>query len=906
MKLRGLSSVCAAALLGAGLSSPAFAQIDEIIVTATKREESLQEVPIAVSAFNAQALERVGVQTIRDLPNLTPSFNMNSSNTETGGTTLRIRGIGTTGNNIGLESAVGIFLDGVFLSRPGIALGDLVDLEQVELLRGPQGTLYGRNTSAGAIAIRTRKPDTEQWDAWGNATYGNFNAPSVQAGGNVPLIQDTLAIRLSGAWRQRDGFVESVFPGDSTRAIDEPGIVAGPESNDRDRFFLRGQALWEMTEDMSFRLIGDYGETDEHCCDAVILNDETLTVQTGQFTTAGLANDGGVLVSGADAVKNRKTNSEEFSESVKQWGISGEFNWDVGPGTLTYLGSYRHFEADGGQHADFVTTDVFNNGYAGIAGRDPLNQSVESDGINTQSHEIRYGADAFGGRLQYLVGGYYIDEHIDGVGEVELGADYFEYITGAAFNPAAFGLLPGIWAARGITTEYEGAFAQNRVTQDATSWSIFTHNTVELWQDKLDFVFGLRWVDDSKDGKFEQVAANNPICDNGGLVAGLPNERVPGAVIGDGIGIAGTALDGGFTCFVFARGIGAEGNGSVAPREFDESFSDQELVYTAKLVGKFTDDITAYFSYTHGYKTGGFNLDASAALPTSPNLAVSFDPDVNRANVAALNAADPAGLNTTPDGFGPNGSPQFASETNDVWELGIKSDLFNDTLRANVTLFHSKLDNFQVLEFTGTNFVTFNVPKAKSVGVETEFLANVAEGWNIGLNVTYADARYPEDCATPGVDADAVISLCGNRLTNSALWSGVLNSSYERDIGSEFAMFLNAAWRMESGRRTSTQPFEPGLVSGTTGLASPGYNAANVGDIQEGNGKLNLRLGFGHVEGLWAVELWGDNVFDKQTRNVTFNIPLRGTNTIGPNFNSRGAFLEAPRTFGVTLRTRWN
>ena len=136
MKMKfGLGSASIAVLAMSIATPPAAAQVDEIIVSATKRDESLQEVPIAITAVNAEALDRAGVKDIKDLPTLAPSFNINSSQTESGGTTLRLRGVGTTGNNVGLESAVGVFIDGIYLSRAGVALGDLLDVEQIEVLR---------------------------------------------------------------------------------------------------------------------------------------------------------------------------------------------------------------------------------------------------------------------------------------------------------------------------------------------------------------------------------------------------------------------------------------------------------------------------------------------------------------------------------------------------------------------------------------------------------------------------------------------------------------------------------------------------------------------------------------------------------------------------------------------------
>jgi outer membrane receptor protein involved in Fe transport len=177
------SAFTAPAMAQDGAQEPVLAPPPDdrvIIVTATRRAENLQEVPLAVTAVSTEDLDRQGITDIRNLAAVAPSFNINSSDTETQGTTIRIRGVGTTGNNIGLESAVAVFLDGVYLSRPGAALGDLVDVERVEVLRGPQGTLFGRNTTAGALNITTKKPDLDIVEGFANATYGNFNFFNVQ------------------------------------------------------------------------------------------------------------------------------------------------------------------------------------------------------------------------------------------------------------------------------------------------------------------------------------------------------------------------------------------------------------------------------------------------------------------------------------------------------------------------------------------------------------------------------------------------------------------------------------------------------------------------------------------------------------------------------------------------------
>lgn len=204
-----LSSLTLASILSPTLAFSAqssFAQessvaLEEVIVTATKRTTSIQDVPIAITVLSAETLENAGVNDILALERVAPSFNLNTSDSATGGISLRMRGVGTTGNNIGFESSVGVFVDGFYQPRPGGALGDLMDIERIELLRGPQGTLFGRNTSAGALVIHTARPDLENFGYYGNLTAGNYDLGAAQGGVNIPIIDDTLALKLSGSIR---------------------------------------------------------------------------------------------------------------------------------------------------------------------------------------------------------------------------------------------------------------------------------------------------------------------------------------------------------------------------------------------------------------------------------------------------------------------------------------------------------------------------------------------------------------------------------------------------------------------------------------------------------------------------------------------------------------------------------
>jgi outer membrane receptor protein involved in Fe transport len=839
-----LATALAATAAGAQVDEPATEDdaasglartgIEEIIVTATKREQNIQDVPIAVTALSEATIERAGVKDLRDLPTLSPSFNMNSSQTESQGTTLRIRGVGTTGNNIGLESAVGVFLDGVYLSRPGIALGDLMDLTQLEVLRGPQGTLFGRNTTAGALNIKTEKPDLEEDELWLNATVGNRDSQAIQAGMNRPLIEDVLAFRFAAAWRDQGGFVKS---------------TTGAESFNRDRWLLRGQLYWTPTDDIDVRLIADFAKAKEECCDAPI-SFETPLVAAGAFAAAGLPADGGAPVSGKRAVKNRISNGEQFENPFRQWGVSLEINWDFDFAQLTYLPAYREFEASSVQNSDFVNLDVFT--VPGDTG------SPTFDDIKTFSQEIRLQG-SFRDRVDWMVGFYYQEEDIQELQSLQLGSDYAAFISASAYFGGLFPIFgssldtiplslggtfgdvrtaanPAIAFAGGV--DPDGSFAINNFLQDAKGWSLFTHNTVHLI-DGLDFTFGLRWIEETKTASFDQRAASSDACLNT-----LANAASPGlpSLVG--------AFTVGFMCFPFASV--ANVSGTPLPVTFSgRKFNDDELTYTVGLNYAITEDIMAYASFSHGFKAGGFNLDSTAAAS--------------------------------------GGDPRFLSEEVDASEVGVKSSWLDQRLRGNLAVFHMGIQDFQVLEFTGVRFQTFNVPSARATGAELELAANPWEGLELTASFTYQNARYPGNCNRQRALPAQVLALCGHKLTNAPEYVGTLGASYDGQLPwGGLRYFVSANSRIEADRRTSTQAVDP-----TTGVRL-------VDDIQEQNGKVNLRAGIGNDEQGWAFEVWSNNIGNKQTKNVTFNSPLRGISALGTA--ARGVFVEAPRTYGATLR----
>ncbi|HEX8553811.1 MAG TPA: TonB-dependent receptor plug domain-containing protein, partial [Sphingomonas sp.] len=227
----------------------------DIIITATRRASPLSDVPIAVSAVTQEALQNSGANDIRQLNQLAPSLLVSSTGNEANAS-ARIRGIGTVGDNPGLESSVATFIDGVYRSRTGVGLNELGEIERVEVLRGPQGTLFGRNASAGLINIVTRGPEFE-FGGLGEATYGNYDNIRLQGGLTGPLIGDTVAFRVDGVYNKRDGFLRNITQNNNEARV-----------NDRNRYFVRGQLLFKPSEMLAVRLIGDYTKRNESCCGA--------------------------------------------------------------------------------------------------------------------------------------------------------------------------------------------------------------------------------------------------------------------------------------------------------------------------------------------------------------------------------------------------------------------------------------------------------------------------------------------------------------------------------------------------------------------------------------------------------------------------------------------------------------
>ena len=833
------------------LTAPAYAQdaaADEpevrdnnvIIVTATRRAQDVQDIPLAVTAIAPQQLEAQRVVNIQQIAALAPSFTASQAQLASGSVVLRVRGIGTTSNNIGFESAVGIFIDGAYQSRPGVALSEFVDVERVEVLRGPQGTLFGRNTSAGALNVTNVRPDVTEFSGFVNAEYGNFDEVSLQGAINVPIVKDTVAVRLTGAYRERDGFLT---------VVDRTGTAIG-DTNDVDQWLVRGQIGWDTDSGLRGRIIADYSKSQSSCCGAIELYQSPL-VTGGVYAAVGAGANGG---NGQPAVAIARDDQGTFERAldsrivsanfapradIDNYGVTGELEFPVSDNAdLIFIGSYRKYESFENYDSDFTALDIFNVPALNLE-------------IDTWTAELRLQGESMGGSLNYMVGGFYSDEQIDQSVSFALGTDFnrnFGALLGGALGPAPLTVFTGLNPA--------GTSNTNRFQQDAKSYAIFTHNSLEI-VDGLELTVGARYSWEEKSGGFTQTAINNRICPATLGALGAIGGANP-ALVAPFIGIG---------CFGFTAPADLP-QAAALPlvRSFQSDFDDEELIYTVKLAYEFSPAVNAYASFTHGYKAGGINLDTTAAV----------------------GGADPT----------------FLSEEVDAYEIGLKSKLLDDRLTFNIAAFYEEFSNFQVLEFTGTAFATFNVPVAETRGVEIETLFRPNDELTFNVAATLLEASYPEDCAGTQRSVQ-VVALCGNDLTNAPQVVALFGGMWEKPINDDLEFFVSGQVRMEGDQRTSTQaiilPTVP--ANATQAQVQTAVNGAPpiIADIQDGKAFVNARAGLRFGGGRYALEGWVNNLTDEVVRGVTFNTTLRGSGAA----NSRSAFTLPPRQYGVTLRAKF-
>lgn len=875
----------------------------EIIVTATRRAQLLSDVPIAVSAISSDQLQNSGGTDIRQLNQLAPSLFVSSATSEANAV-ARIRGIGTVGENPGLESSVALFIDGVYRSRTGVGLTDIGPIEQIEVLRGPQGTLFGRNASAGLIHITTARPKFE-FGGLAEATYGNFNNVRLMGSLFGPLSQ-TVAFRLDGVFNQREGFLRDV--------------VSGRDIADRDRFLVRGQLLFEPNDDLSVRLVGDYNQKNEECCGASFLTPiqqlqrdsagNVISVPNGlQQALVGL---GGIYRQATDGQayvrQTSITPGESYDQRTREWGLSGEINWDAGPVKLTSITAYREFKNKSAQDSDFQVLDI-------------LRRRDQDRKFQTFSQEVRLQGTAFDDRLDFLVGGYFANEILSADDDIKYGNDYERFaacvladsfargvgqpglvnsndvscfnrplagalianpllpaatrgqiallsglgpiIPGGGFSPN--GGFASVAQAIGFTPTGEllngTGVVQDTYRQTSRNYAIFTHNVISLVRDKVDLTLGGRYTNERK-----QLTTvfnhNNAFC---------------GALRGSFL----AALQG-LPCVI----NGTPGPG-FNPSDPGGTRDERRFTGTAVLSVKPVDELLVYGSYSRGYKAGGYNLDASA-----------------------LNAANPSAQDLN-----------FEPEDVDAFELGAKLDLRE--LKLNFALFYQGFKNFQLNTFNGVNFEVSNIAGCKtdlggrdrdlvagnsacpagedkygviSKGLEIEALLFPVPDVTLTGGFTYIDTRFADQLTGSfgSALAPTLFQLPGQPLSNAQAYTVTSSFAWTpplADTGLSALVYFDARYSSElnTGSDLDFEKVQPGFII------------------------ANARLGLYGQNKMWGIELWAQNLFDELYQQVAADAPLQGGGTfravaqgLSPNANQMFiTFPAEPRTYGVTVRTKF-
>ena len=829
------------------------ASIDDIIVTAQKREQNLQDVPIVVTSLSQEVLEDAGVRDIKDLQILTPGMTVTSTSSEAS-TTARIRGVGTVGDNPGLESSVGVVIDGVYRSRNSVGFGDLGEMQRIEVLKGPQGTLFGKNTSAGVINIITEAPSfTPGWNA--EATVGNYGALAASGSVTGP-ITDTLAFRLYAGRRVRDGFMD-IDTGDGPR----------PDTTDNNQDFgtVRGQLLWLPSDTASFRLIADYSSRDEFCCIGTQIRTgptypfvDALSTGTGQRPPAA---GFGPLPFSRTGYANRASDQE-----VTDRGVSLEANFDIASmnATLTSVTSWREWESSLGQDIDYTGADIAyreNDGEYGFT-------------VDNLTQEFRLAGAT--DRFDWLVGLFATSEDVGRTDSWYFGADYTPFLsfllsarlnaanpalpispntigcyTRAAQTPVGFGTCLGTGGAiggggPGFTV---GQGFRDTYTQESTSFALFTNNTWHVTE-QFDITLGLRYTMDDKSLQGLQTNTNG----NGGTcAAALGNAAAIGAVLG-----ANTPTVLGNFCLPWS-------NVAFNNRAVSESFDDGELSGTIKAAFRLNPSILTYASYARGYKSFGYNLDRVQT------------------------------------GITPNASLFFPSEVVDSYELGVKMTLLDRTLLLNATYFDQVFHDFQLNTFLGTAFVVESIPELTSRGIDADMVwFSPIEGLSFQGGVTYTDAAYGNftaaDMTSPGNFAQLSL-LPGARASFAPEWSATGSVNYERNMGGGIRAGFSLAAKYMGDYNT-----------GSDLLPAKQQDAFTT---------LNGRFMVGSEDERWTAEFWVQNLTDEEYVQVVYNAPLQGSafqGTVQPNgtfYNpaldsqTYDAFLGQPRTYGATLRFRY-
>lgn len=768
-----------AALASGIASADAPTILEEVVVTAQKREQSLQDVPIALNAFNLEFLRVTGAQNLDDLQQYTPG--LDSTNLGVTQPTFSIRGIGTGGLSIGTDPAVGIYQDGVYIGRSAGSNTEFSDIERVEILKGPQGTLFGRNAAAGAIQIITQKP-TQEWEGFARVRGGNYNKLLGEAAVNVPLVDDVLAMRLNGIGSRRDGYIESATGGDD---LANEKYYAG-----------RASFLWTPGEVTDIRYTFDYNKLDQDAPAAIGLNPLLSPTGDPNSTTNGDVDVFGEVAN--DPLVNEEKR-ELFGHTLQ---LDHDFDWS----TMTWIASYRTFESNVRQDDDGVGLLKFAPPQAGVT---PPDYSVYLDTNNIEDNnqfytELRFAGDS--GPVNWVGGLSYYDE--DG----KQTADVATFVGSLVRN--GYNQFVGGWI---LPTEAEclslsaavlsGSYGCSNPWVESMNNEANTKSMAAFgdatWQiiDQLSLTAGLRYTYDKK--KFGWYNPPNSLTGN-------------------------PADDQIFSASASPEAAAAK----VGWVRTDDAWSN----WDPRVVLNYfpTDGVMLWASYANGYTAGGFN---------SLQVGSRFDP-----------------------------------EEVDNFEIGVKSEMFDQTLRVNASVYRyyyrDKQDIEQIDDGSAVQKYVTITGDAEGTGFEAELAWLPVTGLQLGLNYGYLHAEWT-DRTVGGQD------LSGEPLPTPRQRAAFI-ADYNWAIGNAGSILLHFDYSWTSKRLTN--------------IASPDY----LVDYQTKDDALelsNARIAWQSPASAWQLALWAENLFDTEY--------VVNYNGIASDLDSPYVRRNTPRFYGAEVIYSW-
>lgn len=776
------------------------AELEEIIVTARKVEESLQDVPVTVSALSAKTIEQYGIDDSAELANMVPNLIV-AKGSSGGNASIRLRGIGSSAISAAFDSAVAFNVDGIQLNSARFMHQGFFDMEQIELLKGPQSLYFGKSASAGVLTLNSKNPGDE-FEAGLTGSY-EFEEEGIKFDAFVsgPLTE-TLGARLAVRWTEVDEIVKNNAG---------PGLIGGLAAAPP---FLGPQASGPTNtslgeESIDVRLTLDWQPTDDFHANLKVLHSE-------------YENDGPNMMT--DILCTNATPQDTFLAFVPGLTFPVDLDCDPLDGVIQQ-GDLPDIEASG---AESIPGAPFNNGVpyfesnvtfislnlgydineylslTSITGWvDMEGPSLTGSGltnINTPwghaqnerenfSQELRLDGQ-FGDNIDFTIGGYYQNRTI-----------LFDTYQGVESVSVVLGLDP----ATGNSSTYRKVH-----DTEADAWSAFvsvSYRPIEM----VEITAGARYSNEEHDGTISVPYVH-------GIAALTPFPLI-------GAGFERTGIN----------------------------FEDNELSPEVSVTWSVRDNINLYAAYKTGFKSGGIDNSLLA--------------------VFSIATADPT----------------FHSETVEGFELGMKSDLLDNSLRLNITGYFYTFEDLQTQEFdqTAFNFVTLNAGEVETKGVEMESLwITPVEGLTMNMSWAYSDAEYTKDFFVTGDNpAGTLENLHGAQIQGNAKWSGNFGFDYERPVS------------------LASKPFVFNL--GTNASYRSDYIAGVFSNSfrQDDYVKVNARAGLATEDGKWELSLIGQNLNDKRTATNVVANRTRATRDPVTGFGDQIVQFSHGRT--LTLQGRW-